>query len=66
MTSTEFIQRLPAMREFLPQPIIQEWTIEEYRAGMRALERRLLAALDRWRGEDDKSEIDSNFSIFDS
>jgi hypothetical protein len=37
--------------------------MEEYRAGMKALERRLLAALDRWRGK--STEVDSD-DIFDS
>jgi len=41
MTITDLQNKLPAMRELFPVPIIQEWSIEEYRAGMRTVERSL-------------------------
>jgi hypothetical protein len=56
MTPSQLLQRLPALREMFPTPIIQEWSLEEYRAGLRALDKRLLAALDRWREENDSVE----------
>jgi hypothetical protein len=56
MTSSELLQRLPALRELFPQPIQQEWSIEEYRAGMKELDKRLLAALDKWKELSDDTE----------
>lgn len=53
MTSSELIQCLPRLREIFPARIIQEWSIEEYQAGMRALEKQLLDALERWRAENE-------------
>lgn len=58
MTPSELIQCLPRLREIFPTPIIQEWSVEEYQAGMRALERHLLAALERWRA---KVGVESTF-----
>jgi hypothetical protein len=58
MTVPDLLQRLPMLREIFPTPIIQEWSIEEYQVGMRALERHLLAALERWRA---KVGVESTF-----
>jgi hypothetical protein len=62
MTPSQLLQRLSAMREIFPTPIIQEWSLAEYTAGMKEL-----AALDRWHDESGhKMETVSDFSIFDS
>jgi hypothetical protein len=58
MTVPDLLQRLPMLREIFPTSIIQEWSIEEYQVGMRALERHLLAALERWRA---KVGVESTF-----
>jgi hypothetical protein len=58
MILPDLLNKLPALREIFPTPIIQEWSVEEYQAGMRALERHLLAALERWRA---KVGVESTF-----
>jgi hypothetical protein len=58
LTTAELLQRLPALREIFPTAIMQEWSVEEYQAGMRALEKRLLDALVRWRA---KVGVESTF-----
>jgi hypothetical protein len=51
MTVQDLLLRLPAMREIFATPMQMEWSIEEYRRSARALDKRLLAALDRWAGK---------------
>jgi len=69
MTPAELLNRLPALREIFPQPIIQEWSIAEYLAGMKATEKHLVAVLNRWKADTEtesvKMETVSNFGIFD-
>jgi hypothetical protein len=51
MTVPDLLQCLPQMREFFPQPIAQEWSMQEYLAAAKAQERRTLAGLDKWKLE---------------
>jgi hypothetical protein len=51
MTVSDLLQRLPQLREFFPQPIVQEWLMVEYlksRQQQRAATWNSLAA---WRHE---------------
>ena len=59
MTLTELHQCLPQLREIFPKPIVQEWSIAEYLAGMKALDKRLPAALDRWK-EGNENRLNQN------
>ena len=64
MTIPELIARLPLMREWFPREIQQDWSLEEWDRSMRACERRVMAALDKWRDENQsvKKENEHNTS----
>jgi hypothetical protein len=53
MTIPELIERIPALREFFPKEIVQDWSLEEFTTAQRAVERRVMAALDKWKEEND-------------
>ena len=53
MLNSALLERLPRLREIFPRPIIQEWSDKGYLAEMHAVDRRLLAALDRLDGQVD-------------
>jgi len=51
MTTTDLLQRLPALREMFPKEIQMEWPMAEYLIAYKEQEERTLAALDRWKAE---------------
>jgi hypothetical protein len=52
MTVADLIRdTLPQLREFFPEPICQEWSMEDYLRGEKQCRARLLAGLDAWRAE---------------
>jgi len=49
MTLPDLIDRLSAMREMFPQPIVQEWSMAEYLRGEQQQRAATRAGLDAWR-----------------
>jgi len=56
MTPSQFLQLLPLMREMFPQPIIQEWSQQDYDRAMQQQVAATLAGLDSWREQSAKME----------
>jgi len=56
MTTTDLLQRLPALREMFPKEIQMEWPMAEYLIAYKEQEERTLAALDRWKAEVESRE----------
>jgi hypothetical protein len=56
MTVADLIQRLPLLREYFPQPIVQEWSLAEVMKSAQAQQERTLAALETWREQSLKIE----------
>jgi hypothetical protein len=59
LTVLQLKECLPVWREMFPQPIVQEWSIDAYRAGMRVVERSLLTALDKWKEKNENPQHQS-------
>jgi hypothetical protein len=60
MTVPELIARLPLMGEWFPREIQQDWSLEEWDRRMRAVERRVMAALDKWREENQSAKKEND------